>query len=236
MNQLSPKKQEMQRREEKILEIARPMVVHEGYHGLSMDKIAAEVEYSKGTIYNHFSCKEEIIIALAIQTANIRVDLFRRAAQFKGNSRYRMVAIGEAAEKFVRDYPDFFLFERILQLPSVREKVSEKRQNVIDNCEVQCMTVVAGIVRDAISAEDLELPAGYTPEKVVFGLWALTSGGFAIASSSESLAHMGLENPFDLISDHTSTLLDGFHWKPLAKDYDKQKTIQRINKEVFGNE
>ncbi|MEL7498932.1 MAG: TetR/AcrR family transcriptional regulator [Planctomycetota bacterium] len=236
MNTLSPKKQQMLEREERILAVARPIIVQDGYHGLSMERIAAEVEYSKGTIYNHFSCKEEIIIALAIQTANIRVELFKRAAQFKGSSRFRMVAIGYAAEKFVRDYPDFFLFEQILQIPSVRSKVSEKRQNVVDNCEVQCMTVVTGIVRDAIAAEDLELPPGFSPEKLVFGMWALTSGGFTIASSSESLRHIGLENPFDLISDHTATLLDGFGWSPLSTDYDKQATIQRICEEVFGDE
>lgn len=236
MNSLSPKKQEIQKREEQILQVARPMIVHEGYHGFSMEKVAAEMEYSKGTIYNHFSCKEEIIIALAVQTANVRVDLFRRAAQFKGNARQRMIAIGEAAAKFVRDFPDFFLFEQILRLPSVREKVSEKRQNVIDNCEVQCMTVVAGIVRDAIAAEDLVLPDHFTPESLVFGLWALTSGGFAIAKSSDSLTHIGLDNPFEAISNHTAVLLDGFGWKPLSSEYNKSEIVQRIHQEVFPDE
>ena len=236
METLTPKKLEMRQREAKILEVARPMIVRDGYHGFSMDRIADQVEYSKGTLYNHFSCKEEIIIALAIQTVEVRVEMFKRAAQFKGCARFRMVAIGEAAEKFVRDYPDYFLFEQILQLPSVRQKVSEKRQNVISNCEVQCMTVVAGVVRDAVAAEDLVLPPGFTPEKLVFGLWALTSGGFAIAASSESLTHIGLEDPFEVVSDHTSALLDGFGWKPLSSTYNKQEMIDKIRREVFHHE
>lgn len=236
MDQLSPKKQEMLEREKKILAVARPMIVQEGYHGLSMDRIAEQVDYSKGTIYNHFSCKEEIIIALAIQTANVRVELFKKAAEFKDRPRFRMAAIGAAAEKFVRDYPDYFVFEQILNLPSVREKVSEKRQHVISNCEVQCMSVVAGIVRDAIAAEDLLLPKNSSPEKLVFGLWALTSGGFAIATSSESFAHIGLENPFDLVSDHTSALLDGFGWQPHSSTYDKHALIERVHREVFNDD
>lgn len=236
MNHLSPKQQEIQVRSKRILEVARPILIQHGYHGLSMDRIAAQVEYSKGTIYNHFANKEEVIVALAIETVSKRVELFRSAAQFKGKSRFRMLAIGQAAEKFVRDYPDFFVLEQILQLPSVRQKIPEKRQFEIDNMEVVCMNVVAGIVRDAIAAEDLELPDGYTPEKLVFGLWSLTSGGFAIAARSESLPHLGLEEPFDLVHDHTYALLDGFNWQPLSTGYDANAIIKKVHSEVLADE
>ena len=93
MTTLTPKQREIQERETKILEVARPIVVREGYHGLNMDRIAEKISYSKGTIYNHFSCKEEIIIALAVQNVAKRIELFRQAAQFKGRPRYRMRAI-----------------------------------------------------------------------------------------------------------------------------------------------
>lgn len=98
------------------------------------------------------------------------------------------------------------------------------------------MTVVAGVVRDAIAAEDLVLPPEFTPESLVFGLWSLTSGGFAIAKSSESLTHIGLDDPFEAISNHTAILLDGFGWQPLSKEYDKHKIIERIRQEVFQDE
>ena len=236
METLTPKKREILDRETRILEVAHPMVVREGYHGLNMDRIAEQVQYSKGTIYNHFSCKEEIIIALAIQNVAKRTELFQRAAQFKGCPRHRMMAIGEAAERFVRDYPDYFLFEKILQLASVREKTSEKRQAVIRGCEMQCMSVVAGVVRDAIAAEDLELPKGFSPEKLVFGLWSLTSGAFSIVFTSDSLGQMGLDDPFETVRDHTAALFDGFDWKPLSSEFDSKKILKKIRKEVFDNE
>ena len=236
METLTPKKREILERENRILEVARPMIVREGYHGLNMDRIAEELSYSKGTIYNHFSCKEEIIIALAIQGASKRRELFQNAAQFKGCPRHRIVAIGQAAEKFVRDYSDYFLFEQILQLASVREKTSKKRQSVIRGCEMQCMSVVAGIVRDAIASGDLELPDGFTPEKLAFGLWALTTGAYAIVFSSESLQQMGLDDPFQTVRDHTAALLDGYHWLPLSHEFDSEKLLKEIQKEVLRNE
>ncbi len=236
MSILTPKQQEIVEREAQILEIARPIVVREGYHGLNMDRIAEAVQYSKGTIYNHFSCKEEIIIALAIKNVAKRVELFQKAAQFKGRSRFRMVAIGEAAEMFVRDFPDFFMFEEIIQLPSVREKTSEKRQSVIQGCEMQCMSVVAGIVRDAVAQEDLELPDGIKPEELVFGMWSLTSGAYSIMLKSQSLEQMGLDDPYAIVRFHTAALLDGQNWKPHSTEFDMDSLLKRIRREVFSNE
>ena len=235
MSVLSPKKREILEREAKILEVARPIVVRDGYHGLNMDRIAEALSYSKGTIYNHFSCKEEIIIALAVQTASKRVELFKKAAEFQGKSRFRMLAIGEAAELFVREFTDYFLFEEIVQLPSVREKTSEKRQSVIQGCEIQCMSVVTGIVRDAVSQKDLKLD-GLSAEELVFGLWSLTSGAYSIILKSESLVQFGMHDPFSTVRRHTNAVLDGYNWRPLTKNFDMETVRAQIRREVFDRE
>ena len=236
MQTLTPKQREILDREARILAVARPIVVREGYHGLSMDRIADALKYSKGTIYNHFSCKEEIIIALAIQSASKRVELFRKAAQFQAKSRFRMMAIGEAAESFVRDFTDYFLFEEIIQLPSVREKTSEKRQAVIDGCQTQCMSVVAGVVRDAVAQNDLKLPPGMSAEELVFGLWSLTTGAYSIMLKSDLATHFGMDDPFAIVRRHVAAVLDGYHWKPLSKNFDHDKIRSRIGTEVFDCE
>ena len=145
METLSPKKLEIQEREQKILATARSIVVREGYQSLSMERIADAVEYSRGTIYNHFSCKEEIVIALAEKGAAKRVEMFQEAASYQDGSRFRMLSICYAAERFVINFPDYFLFEQIFNLDSVREKTSHQRQQLIHTCEVQCMGIVTGV-------------------------------------------------------------------------------------------
>ena len=235
MIQLSPKQQEIKLREKRILEVSRQALSEHGYHGLSMERIAATVEYSKGTVYNHFSNKEEIIVALATEALSIRLEMFKRAAQFKGASRFRMLAIGQVSGKFVQDFSDFFTLEQILKLPSVRQKISEKSQHEIHNIEVQCMGIVAGIVRSAIASEDLVLAPGATPEQLVFGLWSLSAGGFAIAARSGSLPHLGIDKPFELVHEHTAALMDGFGWAPKSSEYDASELNQRIHREVLSD-
>ena len=73
MSTLARKKREFVQREELILETARRLLLEVGYLELTMDLIARKIEYSKGTIYQHFSSKEEILLNAHIKTAKIMV-------------------------------------------------------------------------------------------------------------------------------------------------------------------
>lgn len=235
MNTATRKQRELQQREEQILEVSRPMLVREGYHGLNMNRIAEALQYSKGTIYNHFRCKEEIIIALVIQTMEKRSEMFQRAAAFQGCSRERIQSVGMAVELFVRLFPDHFKVEQIIRSASIWEKTSEKRRAVMRSCEQRCMGIVGGVVRDAIAQGDLQLD-GMAVEDLVFGLWSMSYGALSIISTSESLEELGISEPFSAFRTNINTLLDGFGWRPLFGEQDYEQVRQRIQVEVFSDE
>lgn len=236
MNTSERKQKELADREEKILVAARKMLLTDGYHGLSMDRIAQNLQYSKGTIYNHFSCKEEIIIALATETMEIRVSLFRRGATFRGSARERLMALGVASELFYRLFPDHFVFEQIIRLDSVWEKTSEKRRSFCMKCEQSCMEIASALVREAVSRDEISLPEGTTPEDIIFGLWAMTVGAYSIMSTSESLVGLGVMHPAEVVNRHLEMVLDGYGWKPLSTDIDYSKARQKILAEVYPDE
>lgn len=236
METLTRKQREVQQRESRILELARVMLLEGGYHGLGMDRIAEALEYSKGTIYQHFSCKEEILMALANEALDARVRMFRRAAAFRGRPRERMAGVGLAAELFAQLYPHHLHVEQVVRLNSVWEKASEKRRTLMRMCETQCMGTVGGIVRDAVAVGDLALPAGIEPEHVVFGLWAMNYGAQAFASSGETLAEIGIADPLKSLRDNCNHLLDGYGWKPLTSELDYDNCQARIAAEVFPHE
>src|SRR6185295_18430966 len=48
-----------------ILDAARDLFVHEGYHNVSIRKIAERIEYSPAAIYGYFPSKDDIFFALA---------------------------------------------------------------------------------------------------------------------------------------------------------------------------
>ncbi|QDU60787.1 Fatty acid metabolism regulator protein [Planctomycetes bacterium Pan216] len=233
---LTRKQREIQERQEKILDVSRTMLREGGYHGLNMDRIAAELEYSKGTIYGHFSCKEEIIIALAIQTMEKRMELFRRAALFRGSSRERMTAIGLAVELFVLLYPDHFMVERIIRTESIWLKTSEERRTATNHFENDCFGIVGGVVRDGITRGELVLPDGMSVEDLVFGLWALSHGAYTIMTTNDQLVVQGVREPLDATRRNYAMILDGAQWRPLSSEHDYAAVYRQIAQEIFPDE
>ena len=224
MSQPSRKQREIQQR------------VAEGYHGLSMERIAATLEYAKGTIYNHFPNKEEIMIALANVALQTRTNMFRRAATYAGPSRDRLTAIGSANELFVQRFPDHFRVEQLIRSTSIWDKTSEKRRNTMLMCESQCMETVAGVVRDGVATGDVTLREGLTAEDFVFGLWSMSFGAFSIISTSPSLTEIGIANPYEAIRHNMNVLVDGLGWTPLSSERNYIELFDLVQQELFPEE
>jgi hypothetical protein len=179
-----------------------------------MDRIAEALEYSKGTMYLHFSCKEEVLLALANEALVVRLDMFRRAAAYRGQSRERLIATGLASELFVHLFPHHFSVEQVIRVPSVWEKTSEKRRETMRSLETQCIGVIGGIVRDAVACGDLELPAT-VPEHIVFGLSDDVRRAVD-CHSNLSLIDASLADPIAILHENQSRLVDGYGWRPLS--------------------
>jgi AcrR family transcriptional regulator len=230
------KQREINQREKLILDVALEMLVRDGYLGMTMDRIAAGCEYSKGTIYNHFPNKEEVVAALAVQTMNLRSDLFARASTFSGNSRERMAAVGVSLEMFIRLYPRQFKALSIIQAAAVRQKTSDERQRALQACDNRCMSIVTGIVRDAVAQGDLNLPDNTTPEYLTFGLWTMNYGAYTVMGTDVPLADLGIDDPFRVTHQNSQLFLDGYGWRPLSTTWDYEATMSRISKEIFSDE
>ncbi|WP_179137302.1 TetR/AcrR family transcriptional regulator [Candidatus Entotheonella palauensis] len=226
------KQREWQQREDLILGVARQMLLEGGYLGLNMDRIAEALEYSKGTIYQHFSCKEEVLSAICTQSLAQMADLFAQGNTFSGRTRERMMAIGEAYDLFVKFYPHHFQSSQILRTVSIREKTSEARQQRFEAVEHRCIGIVSGIIRDGLAQGDLVLPMWISPEQFTFGLWALSSGAHAIMAG-KPLENLGIERPYDTLYANYHIMLDGVGWQPLSHVWDYEQTRARIRQEVF---
>ncbi|MEN1680936.1 MAG: TetR/AcrR family transcriptional regulator [Planctomycetota bacterium] len=226
------KQREIHEREQKILEVARAHLLGGGYLGLNMERIAAEMEYSKGTIYQHFRNKEEILIALANQALQLRTSMFNRAALWPGRSRERIAAVGAAAEAFVETAPHYFLVEQIVRASSIWEKTSPERREIMARCERQCVAIVSGVVRDAVAQGDLDLPEHHSPEDVVFGLWSLCLGAQTISFSSDSLAEIGIPSPTQSLRRGQNQMLDGYGWRLLSTEFDYFAHMDRVKREI----
>lgn len=214
MDKITRKQREFREREARILQLARPILLDEGYQALSMDRLAGMMEYAKGTLYNHFPHKEEIVLALAVESMELRYRMMEAASVGNACPRNRLIAVGAASDLFAQARGHFAV-EAWIRNTTVWSKASQERQNLIRQCEARCMSIVAGITRDAIARGDLSLPEGMAAEELMFGFWAITYGSQVLSFSSPSLADLGVKDVTAAIARHCYMLLSGFDWKPL---------------------
>lgn len=236
MATLSRKQREIRDREKLILDVARRLLLEKGYLGLSMDRIAEEIEYSKGTVYQHFRCKEDLLTALAIQTKLKRIELFERAVTFDGRPRERMTAIGAADEIFARRFPDYIATEEVLYVQSIACKASESNQEAMQEVDGRCVAAVCGTIRGGIEAGDLEIPPPREASEIAFGIWGMTFGSRIVGKTPTCMDQLGIKDTFTSLRRMQQAYLDGWNWRPLSHEWDYDATRDRILEEVFADE
>ena len=231
------RERDFRRREEEFLDLARRLILKHGYAGFGMDRLAEATEYSKGTVYLHFTSKEDVVVALACQSMRRRVDLFDRAAGYAGRPRERMTAIGLAEEHFFRHHSYNYQSEQIIKLALLEERASLERTGDLHRLEQACFGSLMRITEEAVGAGDLRLNPPLGPADVCLGVWASLSGTFSVARNYRPLLDsVGLADPLAGLRQVLQAMFDGLGWRPLTAEWDYAVTYRRIEGEVFSEE
>jgi len=233
---LSKSEQKKVDREEELVDLAVSILNQDGFAGMSLEKLTAKSCYSKGTIYNHFSSKEDCLSALCIRAVSSIMTFFKRALEFNGCSREKAVAVHYAYQLYARLQPTLFMAVLSSKAPGVREKTSAERMQLMDALELEINAFSDQMFRDAIADGSLVLPAHLSIETLSFSNWAMSFGTNALATSASEAKAVNRLDPNTLLLQNISILMDGMNWQPLSKDWDYQKTWQRVEEEIFSDD
>jgi AcrR family transcriptional regulator len=165
------RKQRQERTRVELIEAAGRVFAKRGYHGASVEEIAAEAGYTTGAVYSNFTGKEELFLALNDHELEKRLDDYRAVVDaLESPQDVEQMASGRFGD-FIRDDPDwpllFFEFwaygarNRKLRGEFVKQRAAEVK--IIAEA-VDRQTAEAGV--------ELPLPA----EQVAVGIGALING------------------------------------------------------------
>lgn len=230
------RQRERAEREKLIIDVGRRMLVEHGYHGLNMDRIAEEIEYSKGIVYQHFASKDDLLCGISIDLLQEGLHLIRRASNFPGLPRERLTAVVVASHLLFRLHPDGFQAQLIIWISSIAEKTPSARQEMLCRLQDELHNLLLEIVNDAVLRGDIRLPPGFDPHYLVHGMWALLVGTELTVQAPKCTPHMHVLDPHASVWHSIHRLWDGFGWKPLSTEWDYLATKSRILAEVFPTE
>src|SRR5258708_23661230 len=74
------------RKRDQLIETAWTLFYRDGYHATGIDRILAESQVAKMTLYHHFRSKEELILAVLEQRSRQTLDSLRRFLDARNRS------------------------------------------------------------------------------------------------------------------------------------------------------
>ncbi len=125
-SRIERKKAELRRR---IIETAVGMFNDKSFHGVTMDEIADAVDIAKGTLYNHFPSKEEIVAAFIRNSFTSRhYERIMRFRELKGTRARAAHIFTELMRGVMRqkDLFEVFIVYRIKNIMSFNKPEGEE--------------------------------------------------------------------------------------------------------------
>ena len=237
---MSPKifsPEEKQAREQEMLNCAKEIIINEGEVGLTIDKLVKSLPYSKGTVYNHFTCKEDIILAISTEHIEKLACLFTRALSFDGNSREKALAIHVGSILHSRANPKDFMIGVSVKTASCSSKASTLRQQQHIQVETLLLSPIFAHFRQAIELGECVLPEGMCVEQLVFSCWSIDFGTQLLLMGEIETCSIRAQLNIEIeLLNSINLILDGMCWQPLAKDFDWRASVERIKHEIFATE
>ena len=233
---LTKKQQAIADREVELVQLAKAIVEEQGFTNLTMDRLTAFSAYSKGTIYNHFCSKEDVIIALCIDGIKQEAKMLSRGISFEGSTREKMIAMHVAYRTFVLQEPELTACVLLANSPWIIEKASAERVKVLKQLEEQVTGLVNRIVTEAVEKGELTLTSEYTVESIVFSNWSMAFGFNALATNIVKKQSTEEHNVSLSLLGNINMLFDGLKWLPLSTEHDYKKVWQKVEQELFYEE
>lgn len=233
-------KEELAEREEVILEAACRLIGQNGFAGLTMDKVVAEVPFSKGSVYKQFGSAEELLLAITNQGAVHLLSLMQKAELHFSRSRERYIARTFAFFLYSQLYPTHFFCEIEALTPSVREKASSGRMEEGLNLLNAFTRLSLRFVQAGIDSGDLVLRDNSTPIQLANSSWSAEFGVCAYAMAAHRNNQKLPQELRDSLEQQlywlVNTLLDGLNWAPLSSEFNYQGTWEICKSTLFAEQ
>ena len=219
----SPRQERKGDREEKLLKGAKKVASSQGFLAMKVTDVALAARVSIGTLYSHFESKEDLILALAIESCRERVIQVERmlSDEFLAPTD-RLLAAIFVDFLFHADHPDFFAVEQLAATPSVLDRASARRLREMEMLHKQTWESIAKGIRLAIeeggfSPWDDRQEQAKTMER---GIWALMIGCPNIWYATRRLGADFSADVLipDFVKHNCRALFCGYGWQSTTPD------------------
>lgn len=121
-------------RRAQLLEVARKVFGESGFHAVSMDDVAEQAGVTKPILYDHFTSKKDLYVALLDADLEALHDMVKEALDSQSGNRERIRGSFQAYFDFVDEQADGFrlmIQETVGAEREFRERVARTRDRIL---------------------------------------------------------------------------------------------------------
>jgi len=168
------KEREKQQRQNVIIDAAEKVFMKKGFENATMEDIAEEAEFSKGTLYTYFQSKNELCLSIVLRGIKIVVSEFKSALSVTTLLLNKIELLAESFLKFYNDYPNYiFAFSNYKQ-HRAGCKFESSILKEIDDENLKIRNMIKNIVSNGIYDKSIDVTVD--SEKLAWILWGELSG------------------------------------------------------------
>ncbi|HEX8083368.1 MAG TPA: TetR/AcrR family transcriptional regulator [Solirubrobacteraceae bacterium] len=155
----------------RLIDAAGAVFARRGFHGASVEEVAAEAGLTTGALYWHFKGKQELFLALADQRVAARIEEIRTVNDRGGDASTLEHAIEQQFQEFIAREPEWPLLYYEFWVhgtrdPALSKEFTRRRRAV--------QTAIAEGIEQRAKTYGVELPI--PAKQIALGLNALMNG------------------------------------------------------------
>ncbi len=225
------RQQKRDARERELLDAARGVIADEGILEFRMAELARRAGCSVGTLYTHFESKEDVILAVAVESVTCLETLAERVAALPLRTPARLLGI--VAADFLRRQarPEMAELEQLVLNASIWRRASRSRVAELRSRIEGVSNGVRNLMRDAEAAgEFATAPAPGWVDLIDYGLWGLVAGLNDLGGVREHVAR-SLDHslqPGSPLVRNSVVLINSVPWRDPLQDPDVLEVLQSV--------
>ncbi|MBO1331451.1 TetR/AcrR family transcriptional regulator [Streptomyces sp. VRA16 Mangrove soil] len=219
---------EVAERERLLLRTALDVIARDGLHQLTLGRLAQEAGYSKGTVYNHFTCREDLLVELATESTRRQSRTFQAVADLPWSGVRALYGLAFAAMRHAETQPALFESSVTALTDAVAAAASGERLERRFLVDGQIAQIVASVARRTLREGDFSHPT--LPAEVAADALRSAVLGYAVTHLLSRRFQWGDARARDSRPAVTSALVHGLGWPRLgaAELAEVQRAVEEL--------
>lgn len=174
-----------------MLDAAESLIIKKGLDSLNMDEVADLAGVSKGSLYQYFENKTDLILGICDKATKLLSNEVKKVLTMDKSGLQLVQIIGETVMGFVSEHPEYFKAMRFHDY--LRETKPIENTTYLASCSSNIQDAFTCMVRAIqIGMQDGSINPNYNPKELAIVLWASSHGMVNMAYQHQNTQHFNL--------------------------------------------